>query len=378
MSRISPFFSFLLGAMIFACPQSEAAGKESSLPTRQDIPSEYKWQLTDIYGSDELWQTDFDKIKASLPQISSYKGRLTTSAADLLACLHLRDELSIMKGKIFAYARMHRDENTADARYQALTSKAEGLMAESGAAMAYIQPELLTMSEKSWLAFRTQEPKLSIYTFYMEDLFRQRKHVLSPAEEEILAGMSELARSSANTFTMLSRADMKFPQMQDENGLLVQLSEGRYRSFIMSENRQVRKDAFEKMFATYAQYRNTMASTLAGNVKKNQFYAKTRKYGSSLEAALEADNIPVDVYDNLIKTVNEHLQPLHRYVSLKKRILQLDDMHMYDLYTPIIRGVEVKIKYSEAKDLIRKGLAPLGDNPADTRGAYTVSIPIFF
>ena len=356
----SPFVALLVGAMLFSCAGSESA-EASKLPARSEVPAESRWKLEDIYPTDAAWQTDFERLKPLSQKIASYQGQLDQSAAMLLECLSLRDELGLTSGKVFAYARMRRDENTANSHYQALTSRTESLLAEVGAATAFIEPDILAMPADKLASFRQEEPKLAPYAFYFEDLLRQKKHVLSPAEEALLSKMSEVGHSPENIFTMLARADMKFPEIKDEQGRITQLSEGRYRTFIMSPDRNVRQDAFQKLFATYSQYRNTFAATLGGTVKKNIFYASSRKYDSAIAAALETDNVPVSVYNRLVDTVNENLSPLHRYVALKKKVLKLDEMHMYDLYTPLVPDAHIKMNYEEARTLVQQGLHPLGE-----------------
>jgi len=351
----------LLGTMLWSnTGGAVSAANGSELPERVNVSAEYQWRLQDIYATDEMWETDFQKLKTLLPNIKKMQGKLAVSATNLKTSLEMRDEIDIISGKLYAYARMHRDENTANTRYQALTGQVEGLLAEAGVAAAFIEPEILAMPEKTLMKFRQQESGLTPYQFYFDNLLRQKQHVLSPREEEILSRSSEVTAASENTFNMLARADMKFPFVTDEQGNSVQLSEGRYRSFIMSSNRDVRREAFVNLFSTYNQYRNTFASTLNGSVKKNIFYAQTRKYPGALEASLEADNVPVAVYDNLITTVHNNLEPLHRYVALKKKFLALDEIHMYDLYTPVIRDAQLTYTYPEGLKLVKDGLQPLG------------------
>lgn len=336
----------------------------TSLPSREQIQAEYKWQIEDIYANEQLWQTDFDKVKNALPGITEYKGSLSQAPAKLAACLKLRDEINILTGKLFAYARLHRDENSANAKYQALVGKTEGLLAETSAATAFIEPEILAMSDDALAAFR-REQSLAEYSFYFDNLIRQKQHVLSPAEEEILSRSAEATQASENIFNMLAHADMKFPDITGEDGQKLTLSEGRYRSLIMSVDRRVRQEAFGGLFGAYNAFRNTLAATLAGNVKKNIFYSRTRKYTSTLASALSESNIPVSVYDNLLATVNNNLAPLHRYIALKKKALQLNEIHMYDLYTPLAQAVKFNIPYAEGLKLVRDGLAPLGTEYAD-------------
>lgn len=362
MAKLVPF---VLTAMLLSSATAVASPKNgASVPERNEIPSEYKWRLTDIYSDDALWQADFDKLKSYLPRISDYKGKLGSSQQDLAACLKLRDEIGVISGKLYGYARMHRDENSADAKYQDLTGKVEGLLAEVGAATAFIEPEILAIPDAKLAEFRQNEPGLKDHSFYFDNLARQKKHVLSPAEEEILSRSSEATQAPENIFNMLAHADMKFPEVTGEDGQKVQLSEGRYRTFIMAPDRNVREESFKALFGTYNQYRNTFAATLGGNVKKNIFYAKTRKYDSVLASALETDNVPMEVYNNLIDTVHNNLAPLHRYVALKKKVLGLQQIHMYDLYTPLVRDVRLTYEYEEGLKVITTALQPLGPDYA--------------
>lgn len=361
MFKIPQIIPLILTTMFFSNTPGEAAGQGTShVPERSEISAEHKWHLNDIYASDELWQQDFDKLKSSLKPMNEFTGKLATSSKQLLACLKMRDQISITGGKLFAFARMHRDENTADAKYQAMTGKVESLLAEAGSLTAFIEPEILAIPDTTLATFRQEEQGLTEYNFYFNNLLRQKQHVLSPGEEAILSRVSEVTQASENTFNMLAHADMEFPTTIDENGQPIQLSEGRYSLFIRSTNRDVRAQAFTNLFTTYNKYRHTFSSTLSGDVKKNVFYAKTRKYNSALESSLKADNVPTEVYDNLIATVHNNLSPLHRYVALKKKILQLDEIHMYDLYTPLVKDVDLSLPYEEGVSLVRSGLKPLG------------------
>jgi oligoendopeptidase F len=257
---------------------------------------------------------------------------------------------------------MHRDENNADTKYQAMTGKAESILSEAGEATAFIEPEILAIPEKKLTDFRKADSRLSEYAFFFDNLQRQKKHILSPQEEELLSRLGEVAEASANTFNMLAHADMQFPEINDSAGNSLQLSEGRYRLFVMSPDRELRRKAFTGLFGTYNSFRNTFASTLAGNVKKNIFFAKSRKYNSAIEAALDPNNVSLSVYENVIRTVENNLEPLHRYVALKKKALRLNEIHMYDLYVPIVPDIQLKYSFEESRDLVRQALRPLGDD----------------
>jgi oligoendopeptidase F len=341
--------------------QAEPTAQETNIPERDSISKEFQWHLDDIYIDDSAWEKDIQAVKNFLPTMSSYQGRLAESAETLWAALDIRDKLDQTTNKLFGYARMHRDENTANTKYQAMTSKIQSLLAETAASYAFIDPEILSLPAELFKGLLASEPRLKDYQFYFTNLLRQKSHILSPKEESLLSQISEITQASEETFQMLARADMKFPSITDEKGQLTPLSEGRYRSFIISPSRQLRQQAFEKLLGTYHQYRNTFASTLNGNIKQDIFYAKTRNYPSRIEAALDADNVPSTVYDNLITTVEQHLPILHRYVALKQQALKLPEIHMYDLYTPLVSEAKFDIAYDDGVKLVIDALAPLGE-----------------
>ena len=342
---------------------SSSSANKNSLPERLSISPEYQWRLSDIYASEDLWHRDYDAVKEHLKTVANYKGCL--NAADtLLACLRLKDEISIITAKLYSFARMHRDEDSAISKYQAMTGSAEALMSEGSTATAFIEPELLALPAAD-LNTLAAHPSLRDYNFYFSDLLRRKQHILSDSEEEIIALATEAVNSTATVFTMLTRADMKFPPTLADDGSEVQLSDGRYYGLLTSANRAVRKQAFEKLLDTYRQYRNTFAATLSGNIKKNIFHARARKYDSALSAALDGNNIPTTVYDNLITTVNNHLSPLHRYIAVKKKALRLTEMHMYDIYASVAGDAAFHIPYQEAVSIVRNALKPLGPDYAE-------------
>lgn len=331
------------------------------LPERKDVPKDLCWKLEDIYASKEAWERDFEKVTKQFPELESFRGKLGESAETLFEMLTLRDEVGQTVGLLYAYAKMKKDEDTANATYQALEDKARGLVVRFRGATTYVVPELLAIPRERIEQFVRDKELLSLYRHYLEDVLRQKSHVLSPQEEQLLAHVGELAQAPANIFGMINDADIRFPHITDENGRKVELTHGRYRQLIESADRRVRKEAFQAMHRTYKKQENTLAATLLANVKKDVFYARTRKYGSSREAALDADNIPLSVYDNLLKSVHNHLPLLHRYVALRKKLLKLDDIHMYDLYTPMVPDMQVKVTYEEAKETIKNALRPLGE-----------------
>ncbi|HBT50472.1 MAG TPA: oligoendopeptidase F [Caldanaerobacter subterraneus] len=335
-----------------------------NLRERSEIDERYKWRLEDIYENEELWEEDYRKVKELLKEIVKFKGKIKTSK-DLLEVLKLNDQIGMTASKIFAYARMRRDEDNTNSKYQALSDKAMRLNIEVMSATSFIVPEILSIETEKLRNMIEELEELKIYKQYIEDLIRYKPHVLSPEEEKILAEAETLAESVSTIYSMLNHADLRFPTIKDENGNEVELTHGNFISFMQSKDRNVRKAAFEALYDTYKKFINTFASTLAGSVKKDIFYAKARRYNSSLEASLFEDNVSVEVYNNLIETVHSRLDVLHRYVRLKKKLLKLDELHMYDLYVPLIQEYDKEFTYEEAIELVLEGLKPLGEEYID-------------
>jgi oligoendopeptidase F len=336
--------------------------KVKKLPERSEIPVEYKWRLEDIFATDEDWEKEFQEVKNMIPKISEFQGKLGESADMLYAALQYQDEISERLGKLYTYAHMRYDEDTTNSFYQGLNDRATNLYTQAASAMSFIVPEILSIDEEKLKTFLQTKEELKLYEHALDEINRQRPHVLSASEEALLAQASEVMASSSNTFGMLNNADISFPTIKDENGEEVEVTHGRYIRFLESEERRVRKDAFMAVYETYGNFKNTFASTLSGAVKKDNFFAKVRKYKSAREAALSANNIPESVYDNLVETINENLHLLHRYVKLRKKVLGVDELHMYDLYAPLVKNVKMEIKYEEAKEILLKALAPLGED----------------
>lgn len=332
----------------------------TQLPSRAEIADTFKWNLSDIYSSDETFQSALETFKGKLQALAEFKGSLAISAQNLAACLQKRDELSIEVSALFAYARMHRDIDAKESAYQAMTTKVEGLLTEYSSIASFIDPEILTLPKATLENFQHTEPALEIYKFYFADLYRQNSHVLSPTEEALIAQTGELRKAAVNIFTMLTNADIKFPETLTESGEKVTLSEGRYNALIRSKNPEVRKDAFKNLFTTYASYRNTLATSFDSNIKASMFYAKAKKYSSTLAASLDNTNVPTEVYTNLVDTIHKHFQPLHKYINLKKSMLKLNEIHMYDLYVSLAQTTPADIEYSEGLKLVLNALKPLG------------------
>jgi len=335
-------------------------GKGSVLPERKDIPDAYKWRLSDIYKSEKDWEEDFKRIKRTLPQIASFMGRLGESAAVTLDCFKLRDELAITLGRLVVYANMKSHEDTANSKNQGLANRASALSVEFSSAISFITPELLALSDAKLAAY-VDDPSLKDYSFGLKDLMRRRKHVLSQAEEAIIARTGDMAGIADNAFSMLTNADMRFPPIKDEEGKITEMSEERAVSYLRSHKREVRKAAFDSLYKPYSDTKNTLGATFDGMLKTSKFYASVRKYPSTLESALDDDNIPESVYKNLVDTIESNLSLMHAYMALRKKALRLKELHMYDLYVPLVRDPFRDIPWSTAKEMLYDALSPLGE-----------------
>jgi oligoendopeptidase F len=336
------------------------AEQTKSLPKRSEIPVEEKWNLEDIFATDDAWEEKFKEIKEMIPQLSRYQGKLGESAETLYNALQQQDELSIKLGKLYTYAHMRSDEDTTNSFYQGLNDRAANLATQAGSALSFIVPEILSMDEEKLKSYIEEYEPLQLYKHALDEINHQRPHVLNASEEALLAQVGEVTNAPSNTYGMLNNADLTFPSVKDESGEEIDVTHGRYLRFMESDVRRVREDAFRAVYDTYGEFKNTFASTLSGAVKRNNFYATVRKYDSARQAALDSNHIPEKVYDNLVGTVNDHLHLLHRYVKLRKKVLGLDELHMYDMYTPLVKDANMKVSFDEAKELVLKGLKPLG------------------
>jgi oligoendopeptidase F len=315
--------------------------------------------LSDIYASEAKWEADFKKVQKDLPQIAKFAGRLGESADVLLECFTVRDKIGIMLGKLYVYANMKSHEDTAVSKYQGLSNRVSTLSVEFSTAASYITPEILALPEKKLLQY-IKDKKLKDYSFGLKELMRQREHVLSLEEEILLAKSGDMAGVADNAFSMLTNADMKFPPIKGEDGKTVEMSEERAVTYLRSRKRPVRKAAFQSLYKPYNEMRNTLGATFDGMLKSAKFYADARKYASPLASALDGDNIPESVYHNLVDTLEKNLKPLHDYVALRKKILGVKELHMYDIYTPLVNDPFKDISWTQAKGMMLEALSPLG------------------
>lgn len=334
--------------------------ENTGLLERKEIPKDYKWDIKSMYENDELWEKDFNKAKKLAVEIETYKGKTVESSSNLLKVLELKDELYRLSYNVYGYARMRSDEDSRNSTYQALADRAMGLLAFVQESTSFVIPEILSVEKDDIERYIAEKKGLELYNHYLDSILRKKEHVLTQREEALLAQMTELGESPQNTFSMLNNADLKFPSIEDEKGNRVEITHGNFIPLMESKDRKIRKEAYEKLYQTYGNYKNTFASTLNGCIKKNIFYAKARNYDSSILASLDENNIPITVYDNLVKSVNNNLESMYKYMDIRKRALGLDELHMYDIYTPIVRETDIKIPYEEALDIVTEGLQPLG------------------
>ncbi|MEW4209100.1 oligoendopeptidase F [Priestia megaterium] len=336
--------------------------KVKKLPSRSEIKVEDTWKLEDIFASDDAWEKEFEEVKALIPQMEKFKGKLGESAQTLYDALQEQDELTMRVSKLYTYAHMRYDQDTTNSFYQGLNDRIKTLYTQIASALSYVTPEILSIEESRIKQYMAEHKELKLYAHALDEITRERPHILSESEEALLAQASEVLGSSSNTFGMLNNADLEFPSIKDENGEEVEITHGRYIRFLESSDRRVREEAFKAVYETYGKFKNTFASTLSGTVKKDNFSARVRHYNSARHSALSTNNIPEEVYDNLVKTVNDNLHLLHRYIDLRKKVLGIEELHMYDLYTPLVKDVKMEVTYEEAKDYILKGLKPLGED----------------
>ena len=332
------------------------------LKTRDQIDSKYKWNIEAMIPDESVISGELETIKKEAEAYGEdFAGRLTESADTLLAAFQKRDDIWRRLEKIYVYARMRRDENNAETKYQAMADQCNSVIAAVSASMAFFTPELLSASEETILAYIDAAPGLEIYRFAICDTMRQKAHILTQAEENILAQMSEITGATNDIFTMLNNADIKFGTIIDEDGDETEVTHGNFIKFMESHDRDVRKNAYNAVYDAYKELINTIASAYNYNTKTDVVSARIRKYESARAAALSGDNIPVEVYDNLVAEVHKNLPAMHRYVELRKKLLGVDKLYMYDMYVPLIKLPETSVSFEEGLDIMRDALQPLGE-----------------
>lgn len=335
---------------------------EERIPKRSEVPEQFKWALEDIYPTDEKWAEDLQKLKSMPERIAAFKGRLGESAQTLYDFMQLSDEISVLCDSLGNYAQRRSDEDTANAKYQGFLGQLMNAYVAVNSAGSFETPEIISIEEEKLDKFYEEKPELKLYKRALDKLRRKKAHILSEAEEKILALTGEMGQSPENIYSMFSDADLRFPDAVDKDGKAHQVTHGSYIPLVQSEDRVLRKSAFESMYSTFDKFKNTCAATLSAQVKAVNFYAKARKYDSSLEAALDGTEVPVSVYKNLIEAVHENMHYMYDYVALRKKLLGVDELHFYDLYTPVVPDADMKITFEEAKETVLKALAPMGED----------------
>ena len=329
---------------------------------RSEVDPAFTWNLADMYATPAAWEADIQMILEYAGKLAEKEGKVTATAADLYETLSTQ---AIMEEKVdlaYNYAARLSDEDTGNATHQAMVMRLRTIIAGISSNLAFIEPEILETPEEVLERYYAEMPDLEFYRKQIQEIQRLKPHCLTAEMEKLLAMTSEMSSTASSTFAVFNNADLKFPEVADEDGELVRITHGRFVGLEESSDRRVRKETFEKLYHTYKQYENTLASLYNGQVKQLIFKAKARKYASTLEASVVANNVSPKVYENLVTTVNENLDKMHRYVRLRKKMLQVEELHMYDIYTPMIADAARKITYEEAKETVLKALAPLGDD----------------
>ena len=328
---------------------------------RAHLEEKYTWDLTTIFATDADWETEYESTVQDLKKASAYAGHLLDSAKNLLEATELYMSLMRRLEKIYVYASMKNDQDTTVGLYQEYQAKASNLYSQLSEAFAYFEPEFMALDDKKLAEFKEQEPGLGLYDHYFERLLANKDHVLSQEAEELLAAAGDIFNGPTDTFNVLDNADILFPWVSDGQGDVVELTHGNFITLMESKDRDIRKGAYEAMYGTYEQFQHTYAQTLQGVVKVHNYQAKVRHYNSARHAALAANFIPESVYDSLLESVNKHLPLLHRYLDLRKKVLGLDELKMYDVYTPL-SSVDYSFTYEEALKKAEEALAVLGDD----------------
>ena len=329
--------------------------------SREEIDSKYKWDLSSMFPSDEAFEAGLEELKAYCPKLLAFKGKISTSAQALLEFLQLEDKMTLLLYKIINYAERKSDEDTRVAKYQAYVANATSAYTQVGEATSWFAAELLAIPAESVEKFYAEVPALEFYRRKLNKILNQREHTLSAEEEALLARAEELAVQPTNIFSMFDDADLTFDDAVDSEGKTHKLTSGSFVPLLMDADRVLRESAFKQLYSRFGEFRNTSAAILTSQVKNLQFFSSSRKYASSLEAALAENEIPVEVYNNLIDAVHQNFPAFYKYVDLRKRVMGLDELHFWDVYTPLVDDVDMKFTYEEACDLIVKALAPMGE-----------------
>lgn len=334
--------------------------ESKKIPVRSEVAKKDTWAVEDIYATKRDWEADLEHARAMAKEAAQFCGKLSESAQNLLAYCRLEEKLDCMLDNAYGYASRINDQDTADARGQEMEARAMSLYVECSSMLAFARPEILSIPEERLEAFYKEEEALGAYRRSIAEMRRSREHVLSYELEKLLADAGEMARTPDSVYGMLNNADLAFPSIRNEKGEEVEVTHGSFIPLMENADRNVRKAAFESLYHTYRKVVNTSASLLNGQVNQLKFFAKARKYENTMDASLDRTNVPVSVYKNLIRAVHEDIGVLHRYMRLRKKLLGVDELHMYDLYTPLVADADVKIPFEEAKQAVLEATSVLG------------------
>ncbi|MBE6954931.1 MAG: oligoendopeptidase F [Ruminococcaceae bacterium] len=330
------------------------------IPERNELDPKYMWRLTDLYVSDEAWYEDLEKLKSYPEKAAAFAGHLADSAQSVYDYLQLQEDAGKIIETLVHYAMHNQDSDTRVPEYQNMYGQLMGVIVQFSAATAFDTPEILAISDEKIAAFMEEKPELKLYERHLQQIRRMKEHVLSDAEEKLLAAAGEMAQGPDNIYSMFADADLTFPDAVDKNGEKYPLSQGTFVKYESSEDRELRKSAYENLYTQFGSYKNTVAASLNAQFKQLQFFTNARKYPSTLHRALDGNNVPVEVYHNLIEAVHQNLDKMHRYVRLRKKLLGVDELHFYDIYAPLVSGADKQIDYEDAYETVINALSPLG------------------
>ncbi len=333
----------------------------ASIPVRDQIDDRHKWNLTDLYKSDETWEADFNKVQELISEAPSFVGKLADSPQTLFACLEAKTEVSKIASRLFQYSALNRDLDSRVSKYQAMVTRSQMLSAQAGAAFSFVEPELLALPDEALLKLSYQFPKTDLYDFYIRELIRARQHVRSEEVEELLSLSQVVAKGPDTIFSMLDDADLTYPTVTDEKGNNVKLTKQRFAKLLESSDPRVRRETSNAFYSVYKDHLNTISATLATEVNKNIFYTKARKYESCLHRALDGDNIPVSVYHSLINATEANLAGMHKWTGVRKRLLKVEEIAPYDMLCPLFPEVDYDVPYDQAVTEVVGAVKPLGE-----------------
>ena len=334
----------------------------AKLRKRKDIPDCYKWNMQDMFATDELWEEEAELSLKLADELAKYKGMLSASAKNLLEYFVKADKLEYYLQRVNVYAHQRYHEDTAVSKYQAYSTKADSIVVAASSAVSFVKPEILAMDEAVLEQFYKEEPQLENYKRAIDEILREKAHVRNSEVEEVLAQAGDITVAPYNIFSIFDNADIRFPCVTDLEGNRIRITHGNFVSFLQDKDRNLRKQVFQKLYKTYQERGNTVAAIFNSQLKQEYFKAKVRNYSSVRAMHLAAGNIPESVYDNLIETVHKHLPTFHKYMAIRKKMLGVGRLHMYDIYAPLVRDMDKSYSYEEAKELVKTALAPMGED----------------